>query len=273
VILPVGYNSGFARGVNHGLRWILARREHDVIAFLNNDAEIDGAMLEKAAGSLRSNPKAGLLTGKIVTQRGDIWYGGGDLSLLSGTARISGQGQPDSGQCDRPRSVTFSTLAFSLCPRAVVEQVGLLAEEYFFGQEEWDYSMRVRRAGYELLYDPTIVCVHGGDGSHNNSAPEFIYNGYRNKLIFQQTYLPPLLFRVWRVAFRLYALTVLPYRVRRIHQGQLTTPLLRLCAREALRDQGSNKVAVSAEDLERFRALADAGGLPNRGLSRLSGSS
>lgn len=255
IVLPLDRNDGFARGVNHGLRWILTQKRHEVIVFLNNDAKISGKVLLQAADLLLSAPQVGLLTGKILASNGKIWYGGGSLRHLTGSAVIFGQQEPDRGQCDVARDVTFATLAFSLVRRSIVEEVGLLAEEYFFGQEEWDYSVRVRRAGFRLRYEPRIVCTHGGDGSHDNSAPEFIYNGYRNKLIFQQTYLPQLAFKLWRGVFSFYARTILPHRVRRLHEQELSPAVLRLCALQALRDQTDAHRPVEEQDLERFRLV------------------
>jgi GT2 family glycosyltransferase len=150
---------------------------------------------------------------------------------------IFSAGRQDHGQCDSPRNVTFVSLAFAVARRDVIERVGLVANEYFFGQEEWDYSLRVRKAGYHLRYEPSIGCVHGGCGSHSDTAPEFVYNGYRNKLIFQQRYLRRWVFPVWRTAFVLYARTIQPVTCAWIRGNKLSPSLLRFCALEALRDQ------------------------------------
>ena len=156
------------------------------------------------------------------------------------------------GQCDSARDVTFVSLAFAVTRRDVIERVGLVANEYFFGQEEWDYSLRVRKSGYRLRYEPSIGCIHGGDGSHNNSSPEFVYNGYRNKLIFQQRYLPRWAFPVWRMAFGLYARTILPPTCVWIRGTKLPIRLLRFCALEALRDHTPGR-RIEEADLLDFR--------------------
>ena len=209
-IVRLPQNEGFARGTNAGLSWVLAHDEYDTVVFLNNDARLSDDDLLRAVYMVRNDRSIGLLTGKILHPDGRLWYGGGRLRRWRGGVDIFGAGRQDHGQCDSPRDVTFISLAFAVTRRDVIERVGLLANEYFFGQEEWDYSLRMRKAGYRLRYEPSVGCVHGGDGSHNNSAPEFVYNGYRNKLIFQQHYLPCWAFPVWRMAFVLYARTIQP---------------------------------------------------------------
>jgi len=256
--VPIVYlpkNEGFARGTNAGLRWVLARGEYDVVVFLNNDALLSADDLLRAVEMVRNDHSIGLLTGKILHPDGRFWYGGGRLRRWRGGVDIFGAGRQDRGQCDLAADVSFISLAFAVTRRDVIERVGLLADVYFFGQEEWDYSLRVRKAGYRLRYEPAIGCIHGGDGSHNNSAPEFVYNGYRNKLIFQQRYLPRWAFPVWRMAFTLYARTILAPTCAWIRGSKLPPSLLRFCALEALRDHAPGQ-RIQESDLLDFRQRA-----------------
>ncbi|MDX6286401.1 MAG: hypothetical protein QOG53_1886 [Frankiales bacterium] len=258
-ILQLEANTGFARGINAGLHWVLDRHEHDVIVFLNNDAILTPANLDRATNIVRKDPTIGMVTGKVLRHDGPIWYGGGRLLRLVGGVRINGQGQLDSGQCDRASDVTFLSLAFAVARREVVERVGLLSEDYFFGQEEWDYSLRVRRAGLRLRYEPSVVCLHGGDGSHKNTAPEFIYNGYRNKLIFQKTHLPRPVYWLWWLAFATYTKTIMPRRVRRLPGQPVEPEVLKFCAKTALADHAASSRPIEEADLLGFqRRLEEA---------------
>jgi GT2 family glycosyltransferase len=245
-------NEGFARGTNAGLRWVLARGEHDVVVLLNNDAQISADDVLRAANMVRNDHSIGLLTGKILLPDGRLWYGGGRLRRWRGGVGIFGAKRRDRSQCDLAADVTFISLAFAVTRRDVLEHVGLLADEYFFGQEEWDYSLRVRKSGYRLRYEPSISCVHQSDGSHSNHAPEFVYNSYRNKLIFQQRYLPRWAFPVWRMVFVLYARTILPRTCIWLRGSKLSPSLLRFCALEALRDHTPGR-RIEEADLLDFR--------------------
>lgn len=253
-------NEGFARGTNAGLRWVLAHDEYDTVVFLNNDARVPADDLIRAVDMVRNDGSIGLLTGKIHRPDGRLWYAGGRLRRWRGGVKVFGAGRQDHGQFDLARDVTFISLAFAVTRRDVIERVGLFASEYFFGQEEWDYSLRVRNAGYHLRYEPSVGCMHGGDGSHNNSAPEFVYNGYRNKLMFQQRYLPRWAFPIWRMVFVLYARTVQPVTCARIRGNKLSPSLLRFCALEALRDHNPGGRIEEADLLDfkqRVRAFGE----------------
>jgi GT2 family glycosyltransferase len=52
-----------------------------------------------------------------------------------------------------------------LIRREVVDQIGYLDEQYFAYQEDADYCIRARRAGWEVYYVPTAQIIHyGGQG-------------------------------------------------------------------------------------------------------------
>lgn len=200
-------NLGFSRGCNAGIRNGLEDPECSYVLLLNNDANLAPGGLEKAVAIGQANKRIGLISGKVLrsVESKQFWYAGGDISLWRGQVNIRGHGARDDGQYDEPGEVGFVTGALLLIKREVLETVGLLPEEYFFGVEEMDYSLNVRRRGYKLYYVPEFVAYHEGSGSHWNSDPKFIYNSYRSKLIFQEKYLPRGLFPLWRLAFSIYA--------------------------------------------------------------------
>lgn len=202
-----GENLGFARGCNVGIRAALEDAGCAYVLLLNNDARVPPAFLEAAIAAAEADGRIGLVGGKILhsPESNVIAYAGGFINRWRGRLVIRGFNEPDRGQYDRPAEVGFVTGALMLIRREVLETVGLLPEEYFFGVEEQDYSFKVGRAGYKLYYVPGFVAYHVGDGSHWNWDPKFVYNGYRNKLIFQEKYLPAGSFPLWKLMFRVYA--------------------------------------------------------------------
>ncbi len=173
-------NLGFARGCNVGIRQALRDRQCAYVLLLNNDAVVCKDSLLEAIEFAESDGRIGVISGKILLF------------------------EVDRGQYETPCEVGFATGALMLIKREVLERVGLLPEEYFFGIEEWDYSFNVRRSGYRLCYVPKFVAYHKADGSHWNYDPKFVYNSYRNKLIFQEKYLPWGLFPLWKAVFGFY---------------------------------------------------------------------
>ena len=242
-------NLGFARGCNVGIRAALTQPDCDYVLLLNNDAMVTPDFLEKAVRVAQSNPNIGLVGGKILRspECKTIWYAGGrvDVWRCQGIAR--GWGQVDQGQYEKVEEVKFVTCALMLIKREVLEKVGLLPEEYFFGVEEFDYSVTVRRAGYLLYYVPEFTAYHRGDGSHYNYDPIYIYNYYRQKFIFMKKFLPKGLFPIWKLIFQAYTKFLFkPLRTRNIlkhhkdRKDQLIGALddLKIVMREALRDHG-----------------------------------
>jgi len=200
-------NLGFSKGCNRGIRVALDDKECAYVLLLNNDAEVPPGFLEKAIDCAEGDDRIGLVGGKVLQSRESkvITYAGGHIERLRGTAVIRGFNEIDRGQYDQAEEVGFVTGALMLIKREVLERAGMLPEEYFFGTEEWDYSLHAQRAGYKLYYVPEFVAYHKGDGSHWNYDPRFNYISYRSKLIFQEKYLPRGLFPIWKTVVSFYA--------------------------------------------------------------------
>jgi GT2 family glycosyltransferase len=201
------HNLGFSRGCNVGIRAALNDPASAYVLLLNNDSTVAPGFLEEAVLTAEGNRSIGLVGGKILQSADNpvISYAGGAITRWRGGMIIRGFGEVDRGQYDQVCETEFITGALMLIRREVLEKVGLLPEEYFFGVEEQDYSFAVRRAGYTLYYVPSLLAYHRGDGSHWNWDPKFVYNGYRNRLIFQEKYMPAGLFLLWKMLFSLYA--------------------------------------------------------------------
>ncbi len=248
-------NLGFARGCNVGLQYAL-KNGCDYALLLNNDAEVALGFLEVAVLAAESDPAIGLVGGKIyLPDRQRLWYAGGQINFVRGDVVIRGFRMIDQGQFDRPGETGFVTGAMMLIRRAVMEQVGLLPEEYFFGQEEWDYSVQVARAGYKLYYEPRSIAYHRSDGSHRNSDPKYVYNGYRNKLIFQQKYLPRGLWPVYLSALRTYRRLWAKRQIASLHDEDANIDQIIFALQCAIEDHcRSPRNAMTEADLTAFAA-------------------
>jgi GT2 family glycosyltransferase len=172
---------------------------------------------------------------------------------------VRGFREDDRGQYDEPQEIGFVTGALALIKREVLEGVGLLPEEYFFGVEEIDYSVAVRRAGYKLLYVPGFLVYHSSDGSHSNYDPKFVYNGYRSKLILQEKYLSKPAFVLWKAVFRFYGKYLAAHTWQRLRDEDFGQPDKRVplddmmfAFERAFADHGKN--VLSEESLNRFEA-------------------
>lgn len=254
-------NLGFARGCNVGIRAALQDKDAAYVLLFNNDAEATPNFLQKAVEVAESDKNIGLVGGKILRspECKKIWYAGGYVDVWRCQGVTRGWGEIDRGQYDRGEEVDFVTGALMLIRREVLEKVGLLPEEYFFGVEEFDYSVAVKRAGYSLYYVPDFLVYHRGDGSHGNYDPKYAYIYYRQKLIFMEKYLPKGLFPFWKIAFKLYGKFIFkPLRTKNIlqHHADKKEKLigalddLRIAMKAAVADHGKNY--LSEDTMQQF---------------------
>src|SRR6266550_3994487 len=258
-------NLGFSRGCNRGIRAALNDELCAYVFLINNDAVVNPDSISEAVSAAEADERIGLVSGKVLfsEKRNTIWYAGGHIDLWRGRTVARGFGEIDSGQYESVCEVGFVTGAMMLIKREVLERVGLLPEEYFFGIEEWDYSHNVRKAGYKLYYVPQSLAYHKGDGSHWNYDPKFVYNSYRNKLIFQEKYLPPGVFPLWLRAFQIYG-KVLARRARgrliKLHQFDVENKVrpddLDYAFSKAIKDHGTTE--LSEETLLAFERELEA---------------
>ena len=251
-------NLGFSKGCNVGIREALKDAHCEYVLLMNNDATIEPASLAAAVAAAEAWTDVGIVSGKVLSARPPhtIWYAGGRIDYWRGQAVVRGFGEVDRGQYDTPCETGFVTGALMLIKRAVLNKVGLLSEDYFFGVEEWDFSASARRAGFKLYYVPGFVGSHAADGSHWNYDPKFVYNSYRNKLIFQQKHLPRLVFPFWKAVFAFYG-KHLAGRARRRLISKNLFPLPRaieakqldFALTRAIEDHGKNQMSEGVLNL------------------------
>ena len=210
-------NLGFARGCNRGIRVASEDPDCAYVLLLNNDMEVEPDFLEPAVAAAEGNASAGLVTGKILfgDRRNVIWQAGGYIHGLRIQGIAPAWNQLDDGRWDSAVETNWASGAMLLIPRATLEQVGLLPEEYFFGVEEWDYSTSVKKAGMKILYVPHFKGYHHAGSSYKAGHPVLIvYNGVRNKLIYAQKHLSGPVWFLWRLLFKSYLRFGWPRRAR-----------------------------------------------------------
>jgi GT2 family glycosyltransferase len=143
-----------------------------------------------------------------------------------------------------------------LLRREMVEAIGALPEEYFFGHEDREYSVRARRAGWKLLVQPATVVYHEAGKSRSAVEPVYLYNDTLSRLLFKRRTLSPAAYALWRAAYGLYVEMVLPLRHRLtpgLYMSDVDLATLRRTMRVALRDAASVD-RVTLETLDRFRS-------------------
>lgn len=204
-----GENVGFSRGCNPGIRASLEQGA-DYVLLLNTDSIVDEGFLEPLVDRAEENENIGALTGKTYYYDDPerIHSAGAELDWIRGRGNHFGRGEIDEGQHNVPKEIGFAPGFFCFVRASVFEDIGYLSEQYFLGAEEWDFSARLNQSDWEIWYEPESTAWHKVGGSRKEDLDlKYVYNGYRNKLIYMRKFLRSEKYYVWFVLFWVYAHT------------------------------------------------------------------
>jgi len=154
-LVPLLENEGFSRAVNHGINAAAGK----YIALLNNDTEAHPEWLGELVKTMDQNPEIGFCASKMLNffQRDRIDNAGDKLAFYG---NITGKGELDAGQYDRPR-LLFSACAGAAAYRGeMLRDTGLFDEDFFAYYEDIDLGLRAQLMGYRCLFVPTAVVYH-----------------------------------------------------------------------------------------------------------------
>ena len=178
-------NLGFAGGNNIGIQ----ASHGKYLFFINNDTLLSPQTsdIRHLTNRLESSPKIGAVCPKIRFAWGNnpIQYAGyTPLSKITLRNSAIGCGEEDHGQYDTPHPTPYAHGAAMMVKREVIEKVGLMPECYFLYYEELDWSMMIRRAGYDIWYEPACTIYHKESQATGQNSPLKSYYMTRNRLLF-----------------------------------------------------------------------------------------
>ena len=198
-IVQTGGNTGFARGMNAGIRHALEAGAERIL-LLNNDTIASPTMLDRLVAQI--SPDVGIAGPAIFYADcpHQIWSAGGGVNrALCETTGNHSRGLP------LPASATeraFLSGCAMLIPRQVFEQVGLFDERFFMYYEDLDLCLRIGSAGYRLLLVPDAHLWHRvSQSSGGPNTPAERYHMARSSGIFFRKHM-----HGWRTPL------ILPYR-------------------------------------------------------------
>lgn len=204
--IQTGKNLGFAGGNNIGIKYALGNGS-DYILILNDDMILPNNLLTKLVGFLDNNPKVGIVSPKIYFAKGHefhkdgylnkelgkvIWYAGGKIDWNNIYTSHIGVDEVDIGQFNKNSETDLASGACMMIRREVFEKVGYLDEDLYLYWEDADFSIRTKKFGFDIYYNPVTAVWHkvsasaGGSGSKSND-----YFLTRNRLYFALRYAKP----------------------------------------------------------------------------------
>ena len=191
-------NTGFTGGCNAGIR----ASQSEFIALLNSDTEADEHWLGEVVAAFERHPEAGLVASKMLLfDQRDVLHTAGDFVRLDGVPGNRGVWQRDEGQFDREEYVFSACGGSAAYRRAMLDQTGLLDEDFFFSCEDVDLAWRAQLAGWKCVFAPRAIVYHELAATGGGPTASF-YDGRNMIWVIAKNYPGALWKRHWRDVIR-----------------------------------------------------------------------
>ena len=183
-------NLGFAGGNNLAVK----EAKGDFFFFINNDAEMTEGCLEKLVELFQSHPKLGIASPLLCyfndnpKENPELIQYAGSTHLHPMTARNQtiGEKEINKGQYNKPQPTAYAHGAAMMVKREVIDNVGVMFEDFFLYYEELDWCERIRRAGYEIWVEPRAKIYHKESVTVGAMSPLKTYYLNRNRIYFMR---------------------------------------------------------------------------------------
>lgn len=157
--LQTGQNYGYAGGMNRGIQWALAHGA-DFVLILNDDTVVDPECIR---GLVRAIDESGAAVSVPQILYFDdpqrVWYAGGRISRTRALGVHLRENRPsDPGQTRAP--ISFVCGCCFLIRADVARVTGGFDESFFAYVEDVELSVRLSRAGYHMVYEPSARVLH-----------------------------------------------------------------------------------------------------------------
>jgi GT2 family glycosyltransferase len=189
-------NLGFAKANNQAIR----QSSGEYILLLNSDTQfIEQDTLDRMVSQLTARPDAGVIAPQLLNPDGSIqrsvrkfptiW---GVFCHFSGIARVFRTSplfndylmeywdHNELAEVEQPMGACL------LIRREVLEEVGLLSEEFFMYYEDVEFCWRVVQRGWSILFSPDAKVLHHGGCSASLVAGSHLYERGKNLVKFMR---------------------------------------------------------------------------------------
>jgi len=203
-LIKLPRNTGFAGGVNVGIKYAL-NNEADAVALFNNDAIADRNWLKKLVESLKSNPKIGIATCKLLQTNKTHFDSTGECYSIWGMPFPRARNLFDNGQFDVEEYVFGASGGASLYRCAMLRVIGIFDEKYFAYYEDVDISFRAQLAGWKVWYEPKAIAYHRVGATSSKLGGFTRYHATKNFYLLYAKNMPGWLYWKYLPLFTLQA--------------------------------------------------------------------
>ncbi len=181
-------NRGFAAACNQAI----AASGGRYCFLLNPDTIVPEGGLDELLRFADDHPQAGVIGPRLIYPDGSLQYScrrfptvsaavfrGTFLEpLIPGAKSVRYYLMSDWDHAE-DRAVDWVSGAAMLLRRGLIEQIGMLDEDFFWGSEDVDFCLRAHQAGWQVLYTPSPEIVHAVGRSSQQAELRNIIDTHR----------------------------------------------------------------------------------------------
>jgi GT2 family glycosyltransferase len=216
VIIDNKENLGFAKGCNVGIRYAL-KAGAEYIWLLNNDTVVNVDTLSKYLTCLETDNQCQGVSGPILYYHNPdlIWNCGGKLKWYGARKYFNENknvhGIPNEGTLP----ISFVTGCSVMFRAAVFKKLGLITERFFMGEDDFEFSQRLKKHGYKMACRYDAIIYHKVSVTFQGASligSSYIY--YLCRFINMRSYWSRITWRIWRILYAPYIFFMLKIRLK-----------------------------------------------------------
>lgn len=179
-------NCGYVGGMNHALK-IAAMSNPRYILIMNNDTIIDQKSISALVKTSQKHEDKCVVTGKVFhfDDPKRLQTVGNTQNLKSLKSSKIGRDEIDTGQYDHECERDMIDDIFMLLPLQVFLSVGGYNPYFYLNAEQADLIIRIKKAGYKVIYTPDAKIYHKGSFSTGGLGnPYMMYWDGKSSMVF-----------------------------------------------------------------------------------------
>lgn len=198
----------FAQNINFGIN----KSSDQYIFITNNDVTFDKNSLRHLINYSLAHPQVGVLGGKIFSRKNSDQISSAGHQMNKFTGRVYPAAYPEITK--QPDWIQGCTM---LVKQKVIETIGLFDENFSFFFEDYDFCLRAKHAGFQVIYLPTAYFTHRGSFTTNRNLSQKYFHWYKSKIMLILKHFS--LLHILSIML-LQLLVIAPYRALILHDGR-----------------------------------------------------